>query len=256
MNRLYGLVIAFSMYSKIPMPQIEWTKERMRYVLCYFPLIGLVIGLCMEFWMHVGMKIVGNSNFFTAVLILIPVLITGGIHLDGFLDTWDALSSYKPMEEKLEILKDSHSGAFAIIMGLCYFVLTYGVYSAVTLREMKVLAVGFMLSRAFSGMSIVAFKKAKKSGLVASFSDMAQKKAVGIVMIGYIVLCFQLMVYLDRILGPVCFLTAAAVFFYYKKMSYEKFGGITGDLAGFFLQVCELAMAVTVTIAARLLSPM
>ena len=46
--------------------------------------------------------------------ILIPVLITGGIHLDGLLDTADALSSYKTKEEKLEILKDSHAGAFAL----------------------------------------------------------------------------------------------------------------------------------------------
>lgn len=69
------------------------------------------------------------KSAFTAVLILIPVLITGGIHLDGLLDTADALSSYKTKEEKLEILKDSHAGAFAIIIGICWFVLDFGIYS-------------------------------------------------------------------------------------------------------------------------------
>lgn len=251
-NGIYALIIAFAMYSRIPMPKIEWTTERMRYLLCYFPLIGAVVGIVMEIWMHVGMGIVGNESFFTAVLILIPILITGGIHMDGFLDTSDAIHSYKPMEEKLEILKDSHAGAFAILMGICYFVLYYGVYSAVTEKEMRILALGFVLSRALSGLSIVCFKKAKKSGLVAAFSDAAQKKCVGITMIIYMILCLLLLTMTDLILGPVCFAASLFVFGYYRWMSYHKFGGTTGDLAGFFLQICELVQAMAVVIAANL----
>ena len=103
-----SLCVAFSMYSKIPMPQVEWTKESMQYCICFFPAVGAVIGAATLLWnMLVGAKLSG-SLLFTAVLILIPVLITGGIHLDGLLDTADALSSYKTKEEKLEILKDSH----------------------------------------------------------------------------------------------------------------------------------------------------
>ncbi|MBP3925899.1 MAG: adenosylcobinamide-GDP ribazoletransferase, partial [Clostridium sp.] len=45
MKQLFGsFVIAFSMYSRIPMPRVEWTKERMRYALCFFPWIGVLIG--------------------------------------------------------------------------------------------------------------------------------------------------------------------------------------------------------------------
>ena len=99
-----SLCVAFSMYSKIPMPQVEWTKESMQYCICFFPAVGAVIGAATLLWnMLVGAKLSG-SLLFTAVLILIPVLITGGIHLDGLLDTADALSSYKTKEEKLEIL--------------------------------------------------------------------------------------------------------------------------------------------------------
>lgn len=253
MNLLYSLVIAFSMYSKIPMPTVDWTKERMRYVFCFFPLIGMVIGAVMLLWLRVGMRITGNDNLNTAILMLIPVAITGGIHLDGFLDTSDAIHSYKTMDEKLEILKDSHSGAFAIIMGLCYFVLSFGAYSAVTWKTMKVLAVGFILSRALSGLSVVTFKMAKKSGLAASFSDMAQKKTVGCVMSVYCIVCLLLMVTTDVILGPICFASAILVFVFYRRFSYQKFGGITGDLAGFFLQVCELVMVLSVVIASNLL---
>ena len=253
MNLIYNLIIAFAMYSKIPMPHIDWTKERMRYVFCFFPVIGMVIGIAMVFWEKYGMLLTGNEDFHTAVLILIPVIITGGIHFDGFLDTCDALSSYKTMEEKLEILKDSHAGAFAILMGCCYFVLDYGVFHAVDMRAMRLLAVGYVLSRSLSGLAIVAFQKARKSGLAATFSDSAQKKTVAITMIVYIVACAAVMIVTEPVVGTICFLTAILVFMWYRFMSYGKFGGITGDLAGFFLQVCELIMAVVTVTAIHLI---
>lgn len=248
MNLFYNLIIAFAMYSKIPMPHIDWTKERMRYVFCFFPVIGAVIGAVMILWMKVGMKLTGNADFFTAILILIPIIITGGIHFDGYLDTCDALSSYKTMEEKLEILKDSHAGAFAILMGCCYFVLDYGVFHAVDMRAIRLLAIGYILSRALSGLAVVCFQKAKKSGLAATFSDSAQKKTVAVTMIAYIAVCAVLMVMTDPLAGSICFLSAMLVFVWYRFMSYRKFGGITGDLAGFFLQICELTMAVVTVI--------
>ena len=253
MNLIYNLIIAFAMYSKIPMPHIDWTKERMRYVFCFFPVIGMVIGGAMVLWKKYGMLLTGNEDFHTAVLILIPVIITGGIHFDGFLDTCDALSSYKTMEEKLEILKDSHAGAFAILMGCCYFVLDYGVFHAVDMRAMRLLAVGYVLSRSLSGLAIVAFQKARKSGLAATFSDSAQKKTVAITMIVYIVACAAVMIVTEPVVGTICFLTAILVFMWYRFMSYGKFGGITGDLAGFFLQVCELIMAVVTVTAIHLI---
>ena len=118
-----SLCVAFSMYSKIPVPQVEWTRESMKYCICFFPAVGAVIGAVTLIWNDLAGSILSGSPLFTAVLILIPVLISGGIHLDGLLDTADALSSYKSKDEKLEILKDSHAGAFAIIVGICWFVL-------------------------------------------------------------------------------------------------------------------------------------
>ena len=105
---------------------------------------------------------------------------------------------------------------------------------------LSVLAIGFMLSRALSGLAIVSFRMAKNTGLAATFSDMAVKSRVKMVMIIYIILCAVGMILLEPVLGTVCFLSALFMFAYYRHMSYQKFGGITGDLAGFFLQVCEL----------------
>lgn len=250
MNIFYGAVIAFSMYSRIPMPKVEWTKERMRYLFCFFPLIGAATGALMLLWMRFG-PVFCDGAFFTAVWIVLPVLVTGGIHLDGFLDTADALASCKPKEEKLRILKDSHAGAFAIVAGICYFVLEFGAYSGVDERTMPVLAAGFVLSRALSALAVVHFRMAKGSGLAAAFSDAAQKRAVSITMMCYIFACLAAMVAAGGLCGLSTFLAAVLVFGYYRVMSYREFGGITGDLAGFFLQVSELAMAMTAVISAR-----
>ena len=124
MNVWYSFLIAFAMYSRVPVPTIDWTKERMRYVFCFFPAIGILCGFGLWGWLllaeYAGFSPVSAGLIGTAI----PVFITGGIHMDGFLDTADALSSYGNREKKLEILKDPHTGAFAIIVCgvylLCY----------------------------------------------------------------------------------------------------------------------------------------
>ena len=113
--------IAFAMFSKIPMPQADWSEENMRYMLCFFPFVGAAVGAIMlaAEWIcrYLGM----SDGFITAVLVLIPIFVTGGIHVDGLLDTSDALSSWRDREKRLEILKDSHAGAFAVITACVYF---------------------------------------------------------------------------------------------------------------------------------------
>ena len=54
MNLLGSFLIALSMYSKIPVPQVEWTKERMKYAMCFFPLIGLITGAVLVVAAQIG----------------------------------------------------------------------------------------------------------------------------------------------------------------------------------------------------------
>ena len=122
-----AILIAFSTYSKIPMPHFKWDPKALQYSMCAFPLVGAVIGAG-EFaiWYLFGFLLQWSEVFTAALLTVFPILITGGIHMDGFLDTVDAKSSYKSKEEKLQILKDPHTGAFAIIRGCLYFLIYFG----------------------------------------------------------------------------------------------------------------------------------
>ena len=98
--------------------------------------------------------------------------------MDGFLDTCDALSSWQEKERRLEILKDSHAGAFAILSCAVYLILTCGAMTSLRTELIPVVGLGFLMSRSLSGLSIVTFPMAKGSGLAAMFADRAKKKIV------------------------------------------------------------------------------
>ena len=183
-----------------------------------------------------------GTFFYAVVLTLIPVFITGGIHLDGFADTMDAKSSYGDREKKLEILKDPHTGAFAIISLCCYFLLCVGIFSEMRIERLFATALVFVFSRSLSGISVVTFQAAKNSGLLRTFQDGAQKRNVRIVLIFWLFATVVGFYLTAGLCGVAAAVVGLAVFFYYYQFSRKQFGGITGDLAGYFLQLCELFM--------------
>ncbi|WP_320411217.1 adenosylcobinamide-GDP ribazoletransferase [Candidatus Galacturonibacter soehngenii] len=239
-----GCKIAFSMYSKIPMPKTQWNEKNMRYSMCFFPVIGLVIGLVLYGFCYLSSLLELGVLFRISGILVIPIIITGGIHLDGFIDTQDAINSYQSKERKLEILKDSHIGAFALISCLVYFILLIGVWSELNIQSVLTLCFGYILSRALSGFSVVSFDLAKDSGLVHAFSDAAQKRVVRYCMLFFAVISSAFMIFVGGFIGISVVLGAMVALHCYRSTSYKQFGGITGDLAGWFLQICELFMAI------------
>lgn len=246
--------IAFSMYSAIPMPKTDWNERNMRYAMCFFPLIGVPIGALLMGWLWLCETLAIGTLLTAAVCAVIPVLVTGGIHLDGFCDTVDALSSHQTVEKKLEILKDSHTGAFAILGAIVYFLLDTALWSEYqfTVSTALVLLISFVLSRTLSALALVIFHPAKNSGLLRTFSDLAQKRTVRTVMLLFLVLCFALLLVLDWKSGTLVIVAAALTFWYYHHMSGKQFGGITGDLAGYFVTLCEWFSLLAVVLAQKI----
>ena len=240
---LNAMIIAIAMYSKIPMPRVDWNEKNMRYAMCFFPLVGVIIGVLEIVAGNLITVWKGEGTFFYAVVLtLIPVFITGGIHLDGFADTMDAKSSYGDREKKLEILKDPHTGAFEIISLCCYFLLCVGIFSEMRTERLFAAALVFVFSRSLSGISVVTFPAAKNSGLLRTFQDGAQKRNVRIVLIFWLFATVVGFYLTAGLCGVAAAVVGLAVFFYYYQFSRKQFGGITGDLAGYFLQLCELFM--------------
>ena len=242
--------VAFAMFSKIPMPRADWTKENMKYMFCFFPFIGTVIGGLTMLVAYLGLRFGYQPGFVTAVLVLVPVFVTGGIHVDGLLDTSDALSSWQERSRRLEILKDSHAGAFAVITAAVYFIAWYGAYSqlfnsAENMRAIGILSLGFMVSRCLSGIGVITFPKAKADGTVAEFSRNSSDVLSRNVLIVYLVLLAAGMILIRPVWGSLAFVGALLIFWYYHHIAMKYFGGTTGDISGswrWFLIIEEKSM--------------
>ena len=245
MRIIKAMIIAFSMYSKIPMPQFQWKYEDMKYMLCFFPWIGAVIGGFVYLWGMICEKYEISLLCYTLIGTAIPLLITGGFHVDGFMDTMDAFCSYQPREKKLEILKDSHIGAFAVITLGVYGLVYMAAFSEIRDKNLlQIVCAGFCLSRCLSGISVVSFPSAKKEGMLYSFASKAGKDIVKISLYLQGVLCVLFMLWRSLFVGMIAAVAALSTFAYYYYRSKKELGGITGDTAGYFVLLCECSMVV------------
>lgn len=245
---LNGFLVAFSLYSAIPVPQVQWQKSTMRWALSFLPLIGIIIGVIEWFWYVFCSSFDASPVLYSIISVIIPLIISGGIHLDGFCDTCDALCSFGDLEKKLAILKDPHVGAFGP-MWLMAFLLCEVAFFAQLYKTPKFLIVallGFAIARACGGSKIVAVPCAKNSGLAHIFSQNSDKKIVLYTLILQAVVFFViagLLVYnisFGITTVEICFFVIFAWYFIHNMICKRIFSGITGDLAGFFISTSEL----------------
>ena len=236
---LKSMAITFAMYSKLPVRSFNWEKENMKYCLLFLPMVGLVVGIFLIIFSIFFYKLKVNH-----------ILDTGGIHMDGFLDTMDALGSNQDRQKKLAILKDSNSGAFAITGGLVYILLYFAaMLSLNNITKIYILAISYILIRAYSALSLIVFKNARGSGLAFAFSDNSLIYTNRVVLLIFIVISSVAMIIVNVNYGLLCVIATYLVFLYYRVKSFEEFGGITGDLAGYFLQLAELVVVLVLALA-------
>lgn len=254
MRILRSLAMAFLMYSRVPMPQVEWKDENMAYAMGFFPVVGLLEGVILVLWYLLCSALNIGAVLFGAGAVLLPIAVNGGIHLDGFCDCCDALASHQSRERKLEIMKDSGAGAFAVICCCAYLILYTALWTEVKLRAdvMAALALIPVVSRALSGFGVVTFKNARTGGLLATFSKAADSKKVRVVMVIWFVAAVAAMIALSPAVGAACAVGALATFVFYRVSAYKQFGGITGDTAGWFLQLCELICVAFAVLAQKI----
>ena len=241
MRILETLAVAFSMFSALPMPRVEWNEDNLRYALCAFPLIGAVIGLVCWLWYLLGGLLHLPGLLMGAGWCLLPLLLTGGIHMDGFCDTCDALASHAHPERKQEILKDPRLGAFGAIRLGMYFIACLALWACLPAYRPVPVLLGFCLSRSLSGLAVTRFPLARNTGLAHSFAQAADRCRAGTILL-FTALLLSAGLCLCGLGGAAMALSAWGVFAYYRHMAARQFGGISGDLAGWFLQTAELWM--------------
>ena len=251
MSFFRSISMAFACFSSIPMPQGEWNERNMRYMMAAFPLVGVCIGLLIWLWD----ALCGQMGFATVLraagFTLIPILVSGGIHLDGFADVVDAQSSHAEPARKHEILQDPHTGAFAIIGVACYLLAYFGLATEVSPTHILALACVPVVSRVFSGLATVSFKGSKQDGMLAKERDASSSGVVRAVLALLLLVVMALLAWQDLAVGSSCIVVAAVVLAITKLFADRAFGGFSGDLAGFYLQVAELAMVAAIVFVGK-----
>lgn len=246
---LKPLLLAFSLFSRIPLPTLAWQEVDMRYLLCYFPLVGVPLALLWIGWAMLCRMLTLPLLLQAVGLCLLPILYTGGIHLDGYADTWDALSSCAPPVKKQAILSDPHCGAFAVIRVCGYFLLSFALCGVLqpTVQALVCVGSGFFLSRSLSALCLLVFPSSKKTGMAHTFthaSSTAARTVLGILSAGGgLFLCLG-----GGWIGRAMLLAALLAVWRYYSVTQKHFGGTSGDLAGWFLQTCELWMLMAAVI--------
>lgn len=271
MKIIKSILIAFSLYSRLPVPVFKWEDDEYDHAITFLPLIGAVIAALIfmlmrgyEFFSPYITDVWGRGaengsqlNFdaatdlllslaVAALMALIPMLVTGGFHLDGYMDVADARNSFADKEKRLEIMKDPHIGAFAIIslvkLGLLYFaslaLLVRNWRVTGEKKYLEVYALSFMIVRAACAITCYALPKAKPDGMLQRETG-GLKRSDASVLLKELGIALILSVFLD-VWSTVTVIVGLLVFiYYYIRFTGEDFGGVTGDTAGYFVVMGE-----------------
>jgi len=236
----YGIAFSMtqSMFCALPFPCRAWKEEARSKMLLFLPVVGLEIGALwlLADWflgyMHVPTLIGG------LILCALPYLLTGFIHLDGFMDVTDAIGSWKSPEERRKILKDSHVGSFAVI-GCIFLVLAgFALFASVPdTADHRILLFVPIISRCCSALAVTLLKPMGSSQYAGSRGSTPKWHAVllTIVLVGGIVTGFLW-------LGKYGFVLLGGLAGYglALRKSYRSLEGMNGDIAGYCLTISEL----------------
>lgn len=248
-----AFLTALSTYSVIPVPRSDFEGRDMKYAICFFPAVGAIIAIILLVWYRVSLAAGVGGVIFAAVSAAVPVIITGGIHLDGYMDTADALSSRELRERMLEIMKDAHTGAFAVIYLVVYFIIDFALfYELYTLRALGAALPLFILSRALSAFLALRLPNARGQGMLYYYTEAAETGRAELIALITAAAACALMI----IISPPCGIFTAVLsvgwVLLYTHTAMKRFGGVTGDTAGFYLVISELLCLIGVWIGAMI----
>ena len=208
--------------------QTVWTAEDFGRSTRFFPLVGLVLGICYALAAWILVSVLGMRALTAALLLILPLLLTGGLHADGFMDTADGVFSGRERERKLEIMKDSRVGSFGVVA----FVLLMFLQFALLLDMSPPLLVPVffvmpIIGRKAMVLAVSCFPYARADGKGKTFADMADRGTVAIAAVttSVLVIPIGLLATLALVLGIVFALL-------FCRWMTAILGGVTGDVYG------------------------
>ena len=208
--------------------QTVWTAADFGRSTRFFPLVGLVLGICYALAAWLLLYVLGMRSLTAALLLILPLLLTGGLHADGFMDTADGVFSGRERARKLEIMKDSRVGAFGVVSFVMLMFVQYALLSDMApLLLVPALFVMPIIGRLAMVLAVACFPYAREDGMGKTFADMADRSTVVIAALttAVLVLPWGMLATFALVLGTLF------VLFFCRTMT-NILGGVTGDVYG------------------------
>lgn len=230
----YAFAMCQSMFCAIPFPGNLWKEEARGKMLLFLPLVGLEIGAVWALAAWVCRVLALPKLMTGAVIALCPYVLTGGIHLDGFMDVTDAVRSWRDAPRRREILKDSHVGSFAVV-GLA-MVLLAGFACAASLEgNTGGLVLLPAVSRCGSALAVTVLPPMPTSQYAVQKKPKSHVVALGAMTLALLGAGFA-------VFGRYGFSLVGCLAGYglALRRAYKSLEGMNGDVAGYALTLGEL----------------
>jgi adenosylcobinamide-GDP ribazoletransferase len=210
-------------------------KRELKNCAIFFPLVGLFIGGFLISVNYLG-SFLFSKNMVDILVIISLIIITGGLHLDGFADMLDGFYAGKNKNDILRIMDDAHIGAMGVIGIFCVLGVKFFALQSIPQKILYPSLLFFpTISRWCLVFACTISKPAKNEGLGKVFIDTVSKKDFFIATIIAVLMSFI-------IFGLKGFFILIAVFFIsfvFLKLISKKIGGITGDILGALNEIIE-----------------
>jgi adenosylcobinamide-GDP ribazoletransferase len=253
LSQYMELVAAVRFLSVLPVPGrtqlFEQAEAAPRLVVgaAYFPLVGLLLACLLWLLMLLLTPLVPQLAL-AALLVVGLVILTGGLHLDGLMDTCDGLLGGSTRERKLEIMRDSHVGSFGVLGGICILLLKFALFASVNIHGLPLaLLLALPSARWAMLLALRVFPSARSTGLGAAYHQAVTTE--GVLLAAIIALAIVLVT--GQLIGLIVWVTVTMVALVLGFWITRSIGGLTGDSYGAIAEVVEvLALLVVVLVRA------
>lgn len=242
---------ALQFLTTIPLPRLLALKpEDANGSAAYFPAVGLLLGLILAGLDWVLILVLPQAMV-NAMLIAALALLTGALHLDGFLDTCDGLAGHRPVEERWRIMHDSRAGGIGVIGAILLLLVEYISLNSIPASYMITTLI-FMpvVSRWAMVFALVAYPYARPDGLGKAFKEQTRWSSFAIATLITIVAGMAIFrLHLNGLIIIVGVWLVTLVLAGYLK---RKLAGLTGDTYGAINEVAGVSVLILVILLARI----
>lgn len=239
MKYIHAFFMSATMFCAIPMPYRKWDDEARPLMTIMLPLVGIVIGLIWALLAY-ALLFIGAPKMITAALLcMVPYVLSGYMHLDGFMDVTDAVRSCRDLAERRRILKDSHSGAFALIGLVLLMLLSFALFaSANPASDYRILVFIPIISRICSAFFVTVLPPMETSQFSGKYREGIRKSHV-IFLLVLLAIAIIAAVFVCRKYAFACLAVIIGYLLALRK-AYKSLEGMNGDIAGYSLTIAEL----------------